>query len=184
MKKILLIASICVCSALQTFAQGQFTFANKGFENPAPIYKDIVGSSTKIGTGYYVDYVYAKSTGVTDSSTLTLTELATPKLMSGTAGTFGGGDQTIPGYTGTISLQIRAWESSYTTYAAAVASGSVYTGASKIMYIPLGNPNANPPSVITSLDGYLTSFAVTVPEPATVALGVMGLSLLVFRRRK
>jgi hypothetical protein len=196
MKKSLIIASIGVCSALQAFAQGEFTFATKTISPAAPIYVDTVGGTTKIGAGYSVDYVYATGSGVTDTSLFTLKGKVagvqyTSTALTGSAGTFSGGIQDIytstgAAYTGTISLVIRAWQTSAGSYENAVANkGTYYYGSSSIINLPLGDPNAQPPGSSTALSGYLSSFAVTkTPEPSTIALGVMGLSLLVFRRRK
>jgi len=85
-------------------------------------------------------------------------------------------------YGGTVSLQARAWYSGagqYSTYEAALAAG-VPTGVGNEVTATLG---ANP----TSFDPVptFTSFSLTsVPEPSTIALGIMGACGFLFRRRK
>ena len=183
MKKFLIMASILWCAALSN-AQGLFTFSNFALTPAAPIFVDVVGGPTKAGVGYSVDYVYAKQPNINNASLLDV-EGGT-RSLTGTSGIFSGGDVTVPNYVGIISLQIRAWlTADGATYSAASISG--HTGASTIMQVSLGNPDAIPPGTATSLEGKLSSFAVTasaVPEPSTIALGVMGLSVLLFRRRK
>ncbi len=177
MKKLVVIASVVLC-AVQSHAQGQFSFSNFLLSPAAPIYVGVVGG-TKAGSAYSVEYAYLAQPGVTDASQLNV-EGGITTLNNGI---FSGPDVTVASYVGTISLQIRAWlTADGATYSAAASSG--HTGASTIMQVSLGNPNAIPPGTATSLAGNLSSFAVAVPEPTTIALGVMGLSVLLFRRRK
>lgn len=88
---------------------------------------------------------------------------------------------TIPtGVTGTMA--IAAWASTgvdgaATTLATAQADGYAWgfstTGAL--------TPNASPGPIPADIEGFSLG---TVPEPSTIALGVMGASALLFRRRK
>jgi len=83
----------------------------------------------------------------------------------------------------TATLSVAAWYSgggAYTTLAAAQAAG-VPTGNSALWQETLGGPPNTPPF----LTG-LTSFSLTTtasPEPSTIALGVMGASAFLLRRR-
>jgi hypothetical protein len=82
------------------------------------------------------------------------------------------------GSTGTF--QLRAWYSGggATSYAAAVAAG-VPNGEDNAVNITLNSPPNNASSM-----NPLTSFSlVSTPEPSTIALGVMGASAFLFRRR-
>jgi hypothetical protein len=78
----------------------------------------------------------------------------------------------------TVSLQIRAQN----------AAGTLF-GQTKVAQVTLG-PTAGPGTVIWqgatgTVASRFTPLLVQVPEPSTIALGVLGLgSLLLFRRRK
>jgi len=104
---------------------------------------------------------------------------------------------TIPGLatgaTGTYA--IAAWASTgvdgaATTLATAQADGYAW-GFSTTAFVTPGNPpvDLGAPQVVGGsppLSGDVEGFSLTssVPEPSTVALGVMGASALLFRRRK
>jgi hypothetical protein len=193
MKKLLVIASM-LAAAGSTFAQGQFSFTTFLVTPACIVWENSTTSGLKFGgtvngTKAYVDYVYSATAGVTDESKLTLTQLAAPATLS-TSGTFSSGVQTIPGVSqGPISLEVRAWNGA-TTYSAAktlwdAGTAGVYTGTSGILQVTLGDPTITPAGTSTSADKWFKTFAVTqaVPEPSTIALGAMGLSLLFFRRR-
>lgn len=94
------------------------------------------------------------------------------------------------GYTGGATLQLEAWYSgSGNTYAQDVAQG-LPAGISIVGEITAlggtGSPPATTPTLgasgITSFS--LTSTAGSTPEPSTIALGVIGASAFLFRRRK
>lgn len=94
-------------------------------------------------------------------------------------------DPQVPGatYGGTVTVQARAWYSGagqFATYEDAVA-GNAPTGVSA----PVNDVMAANPTV---LDGPapLQSFdlTTTTPEPSTIALGIMGASAFLIRRRK
>ena len=75
------------------------------------------------------------------------------------------------------------------TYDAALASGLGYTGASTIASgYPLGGAAALPPLTFGTGPGQVQGFTLTpnvvVPEPSTIALGLLGAAALFFRRRK
>jgi hypothetical protein len=177
MKKLILIAGLIACGALQSFAQGVFAANNN---SKTLVYLGTVGGSL-VQDDYSFDAIYATSSGITDSSALVLST----KAVDGDGdGGFTIGNITVANYTGTISVEIRAWKTSLgSTYATAYsADNGLYTGTSAIFNVALTVP---PSQVAQITSSGFKSFAVnTVPEPATIALGVMGLSLLVFRRRK
>jgi len=87
-------------------------------------------------------------------------------------------------------FQVRAWSAAFATYELAVGSGSasVFAGASKVLFMPTGNPLASPAVAPKSLviDGGMKGFYVTpVPEPAAIGLGILGVGALwLLRRRK
>jgi hypothetical protein len=94
------------------------------------------------------------------------------------AGVAAGGDATF---------QVFAWEAGFASLGEAQAAGITTWGQSEIFTAAVGSPAlAGPPAVPaapTALVG-LTSFSLNVPEPTTIALGLMGLGLVALRSRK
>jgi hypothetical protein len=93
---------------------------------------------------------------------------------------------------GPATIQLRAWTGADTTYEiaeVAALAGTPGYGAGKSALTTLaatGNPNGTPPTTQVPLDG-LTGFSFQVnniPEPSTVALGVLGAAALLFARRR
>ena len=78
---------------------------------------------------------------------------------------------------GQVTLQMRAWSSSFSSYAAAVAGGGEFGESDLLNFTP-----GYPPNTAADLIG-LTGFTM-VPEPSTVALAVLGAGSLLFLRRR
>jgi hypothetical protein len=147
------------------------------------------------GNNYTVGvYVATTQAGLT-ADVLTGSPLATATFNTtygaGNAGVWGGDlvatDNSIAPGTA-VYVELAAWYSGggATSYAAAVAAGdpageSVISTSEAV----LGGSNGGVPVTQPSLYGLgLTSFDMTtVPEPSTIALGVMGASAFLFRRR-
>jgi hypothetical protein len=174
MKKILALALTMV--AASSFAQGTISFLNNastlvkvGAVNAA------VGSTFvqlfQVGEGY----------------------LGSPVNISPVAGRFNGGTVVADVAEGApVTLQVRAWSSSFPTFEAANSSLQlgVFTGISSSWTQPTGAPSAVPavtPVSIVGLPTYFTGVTlsqVVVPEPSTFALAGLGAAaLLIFRRR-
>jgi hypothetical protein len=89
------------------------------------------------------------------------------------------------------TLQIRAWyngSGTYTTYEAALAA-NVPTGQSTTGSEALGGNQITPPDLPgpgnPGVTGGITSFSLTsIPEPSTIALGVIGASAFLMRLRR
>jgi hypothetical protein len=97
---------------------------------------------------------------------------------------------TLALFPGGATFQLAAWyNGSGLTLAEAEVTPQIPWGLSTEGSIAsLGN-NGSPPATVTTLGGAspaITSFSLqeVVPEPSTIALGVMGASALLFRRRK
>jgi hypothetical protein len=115
-----------------------------------------------------------------------------------TSGTVGGEFKNVtlatdPGITGTsggsATIALVAWYNgggTYSSYSAALTAG-VPTGVSALDNIAAlggtGSPAAPTPDLL-GLQSFSLVVPVPVPEPSTVALGVIGASTLLFRRRK
>lgn len=164
MKKILALAA-CVCAlAVSAYGQGTINFNNRvtsaGLD--APVFD--VGGTTKLSEGF--------AQLVVNGTALDQTAMKT----GAAAGYFGGGSVTIasvaPG--ATASVQVRAWKGAATYDAAATK------GISEAFNVTLGGAGS-PPSLPANLVG-LKSFTL-VPEPSTIALGLIGAAALLLRRR-
>jgi len=178
MKKIALLATCLWATAVVSYAQGTVNFSNAGGTFASPVYQ--ADGTTKLSGSTYMAELLAGP----DASSLAVVGAAAPFLTGGGAGFFNGGVITIatvvPGATGTF--QVRAWSTAAgATFAAAQASGQGY-GLSNVFTGPTGGVGS-PPSSPTSLTG-LQSFNLVVPEPSTIALGVLGGLALLLRRRK
>jgi len=187
MKKLLLVA-IFACAAVTAFAQGQLNFANDTatrITNAAGANYPAAGSSShKAG-------IYWGAVGTPESSLnlLPAGSNGVTTTWSPFSGIFNGGTATFPTL-GQVAVQIRVWNANFADYAAALAGGGE-AGKGIIQLITLGNPNSVPPGTPTSLtnpggsDTPFQRFGVVVPEPSSIALGLLGLGAIVlFRRRK
>jgi hypothetical protein len=178
MKK-LLIALAAAFIAVASYGQGQVVFANKvGTAVDAPVF--IQGTQTGPGPNYSAQ-LYLSSGG-------SLTPLGTPAAFR-PAGTGSAAiadrywvNQTVD-VTGVAAganatFVVRAWKTSLGTFDAAKATGANF-GESAPLTIAVGGETL-PPANLVGLQG----FTIAVPEPSVIALGVLGASALLLRRRK
>jgi hypothetical protein len=120
-----------------------------------------------------------------------ITTIATSSANGGTfASVIPGTDPGIPGTSGgSATIALVAWyngtgATSGLSLAAAVAAGDP-AGYSPLDNIVALGTTGSPPATAPDMQG-LQSFDVVaaIPEPSTIALGVIGASTLLFRRRK
>jgi hypothetical protein len=185
-------ATLFTCAVVSVSAQGTLNFANStgtrltnepgayfpwGTTHKAGIYWGALGSPEAS-----LHLLPASSNGVTTT------------WVAG--GLFNGGTATfpVPGGT-TIALQVRVWQATYADYSAALAgqwaNPSERLGRGIIQTITLGG-DGDPPSVPQDLvapSGGGTPFQpfgfVIVPEPSSIALGLLGIgAIILFRRRQ
>jgi len=157
------------------------------------------------GDSFNVELYYAAgntvATGFSSLAPLasTLGTLADSGFGPGYAGMYfpsGSGLATIPGVAaaGTATFAIAAWFNgggTYATLAAAQGSGGVAPwGTSPLGAETIGGGNIAPPLLPGlgnpgNVAGGITSFSlVSVPEPSTIALGVIGASAFLMRLRR
>jgi len=177
MKK-LLIALAAVFITAASYGQGQVVFANKvGTTVDAPVFLNSLSSGVGPGAGYSAQ-LFLQGAGNA------LTPL-TPVQSFRPAGT---GTAAIadrywvttpvdvpvaPGSSATFI--VRAWQTSQGSFENATSKGE-----SQPFSVVVGGGTLPPSNLVG-----LTSFVVTsVPEPSVIALGVLGASALLFRRRK
>jgi len=196
MKKLLTIAML-VSGLSSGFAQGTVSFGNNvAFNSPAVtaanthtdrLVYDQDNTTKLIGTNYKAQLYYAPGAGQSASSL--------QAIVGDTAASFRALGTSVPGtwnpssssktLTGvlegqTATLQVRVWDGVlFANYALAVANNGI-TGAS----LPF---NYTVPVAGSAADAYfmngLQSFTVTgVPEPSTIALGLVGAGALLVRR--
>jgi len=182
MKK-LLIALAAVLITAASYGQGQVVFANKvGTAVDAPVFIE----GTQEGPGpLYTSQLYLQGAGGA-LTPLTPTANFRPRGTSGaglTADRYWVTPSTpvdvavAPGTDSTFV--VRAWLSNAGSFDAAKASGSGF-GESAPFVVTVGGGTL-PPSNLTSLKSFTVH---VVPEPSIIALGVLGASALLLRRRK
>ena len=182
MKKLLAVSAI-IAGCVGAWAQGSVNFSNLPFGANALVTD---GLGNKLGTAYLAQ-LYA---GAAESSLAPVgAAVAFRNNSAGVAtGLFSGGERvtSLPVAGGGV-FQVRAWEAALgNSYDVALAAGNgLKVGKSSVFAIgTLGDSLAQPPGTPVNLTG-LTSFSlVAIPEPSTVALGLLGaVSLLAFRRK-
>jgi hypothetical protein len=195
MKKVLLLAGL-LALPLAAFAQGTVQFQNTSTTQMTT--NSLVANggtgATGLTTGvnsYWVGlYVAAPGSG---SFTLVGTTANQTGLGNGRFN--GGTSYPIPGNAGTpIDFQVRAWSqfagSSYEAAVAASAGGlaNVYAGSTTTGNVTPATGGAPSPALFGTGTGQVGGFALNlqpVPEPSSIALGLLGLgAIALFRRRK
>lgn len=202
MKKLIAISTIAVTlAAVSAFAQGNIIFANNSVTTVKVGDGDITGLLS-MASGSALPIPSALPAGVAPlriglyfslTENGTYSKVAETGFLTGATsqGRFSGGTIPITGVaSGTPAwFQVRVWESTYgADYEAATAANNVVNnrtaihGVSNFMNLA---PNA---PISTPLSSALQSFSVTavvVPEPSTIALGILGLAgLFIIRRRQ
>jgi len=213
MKKTLAISLLLAATAVGSFAQGTINFANifgtaQSRTFLAPIYapdpanplmelRGNTSAGVPAGTTVYgggvlntAGYVLGLFIGETQiGASQVIRTSATGALPAGTIATT---TLTVPNVAAglTAVLEVRAWDTRggvVDTWAKALADTSVAKGRSGVFTTGrLGGIDADGFVVTAPNTVGWTSFNVAVvPEPSTIALGVLGLgSLLLFRRRQ
>jgi hypothetical protein len=161
-------------AATPCFSQGTVNFANGAAGVDAPVTNGIVGGPPFVrADNRFRAQLYAGPGGITDARLLTTNGISgTPAtfLSGGGAGYFLGNARDIDGYPPgtTVTLQVRAW---------LIDSGSSWEtawgrGESNLIQITLGGGTIPTPNMV-GLHGFIVPLGV--PEPSSVALGLIGL---------
>ena len=176
MKK-LVILFVLIHAGISLFAQGTVVFHNRSLTDPvtgaiyhAPITANTVGASAQLFlvTGTVPSQTYTPIPGLQTFRPAPNNAFFTAPIVVAIPG-------VPPGTSGT-RVVVRMWQgASYDTAAEKGQSNEIVLGA--LGGIPASGPPITPPN----LDG-LQPFMV--PEPSTLALGLLGATALLFRRRK
>jgi hypothetical protein len=185
MKKALLTLA-CMLATIACHAQGQVNFALRALpEVNAQVFSDQAMTMGLQGNGYSIQ-LYGGPQGAAESA---LVAIDVPLVGFRTGANAGYPLLTkivnVPGVPrdGRATLQVRAWDNAGGTITS-WENASIRGQSALIVSGPLGGPDptgANPPAIPPNLVG-LQSFAI--PEPSTIALGVLGAAALLLRRRK
>jgi hypothetical protein len=181
MKKLLLTLALAAV-ATYTYAQGTIQFANGAstrfrINDVLPLNASVggpVGGTYTFGVyvGTTADALSAQPVGPLGTNTSTGGLMSAPNPQA----------YAVPGEPGaTVFVQIRGWESRFTTWEAGQAG---LHGQTAVRAVVLG-PGTGPGTVVWGAGATQFQAINLVPEPSTIALAVIGLgSLLLFRRRK
>jgi hypothetical protein len=193
MKKILMVSTLMACGSLNALAQGSVIFSNAGGQ--PVVCADGFNTRIPVGSAYQAELMYAPDgTSGAEFDSMAI-RIGAPANFGPTAGFFSGGGRTVNSLqpAGGFGLfQVRVWTPAYgASYNEVLASGNPGAGAGKssIIRVDTANPLIGEPDVSLVAAG-LTGFLVfggpaCVPEPSTVALGILtGAALLVALRRK
>jgi hypothetical protein len=194
MKKTLITLTTTLIAAA-AFGQGSVNFANSS----ATAVSNSLTMARVTTAAFRVSLYFLPDTGVPPSNeTFDLAGMVVATTNFSLAGVFNGGAIVVPApfitpAGGNGWFQVRAWEIAFgSTYAEAAANTNpqggrlAQVGQSNIMKVDTGDPTTVPAGTPTTLlSAGLKSFFVTpVPEPSTLALGALGLSALLFLRRR
>jgi len=179
MKKLAIIAA-CVLASAYTYGQGTLTFDTSSAYPGGYAFIDSNGNGVKDGAevnAYGPAYIGQLVGSATETGSYT--PIGTPVLFGTVAdGLDGyittGGDLSVSGAAAgsTYWVKLHAWKVGDTST----------EGFSPALSLKLGGPG-DPPTVPASLDLLGATAIVAVPEPSTIALGLLGLAALLIRRR-
>jgi hypothetical protein len=174
MKK-LLIALAAVIVTVASYAQGTVNFNNRvsalGINAPVTLASTGAGPGPSYSAGLYYNGALVPGSVTTFRDPATNPELA--KYITGLSVAIPG---TTPGQQN-VTVQMRAWLTSEGSWEAATQKGS----STDLVIATLGG--GTDPTVNNNLPASFTGFTI-VPEPSTLALGILGAAGLLLRRRK
>lgn len=192
MKKLLTAVALLTATfaAMAATPGGTVQFSNLGsfIGTAAPVYLDAIGG-TKLGANDFFAQLYA------GPSADSLSPVGVPVLFKSSASTglgtglFDGGiigiDSVLQGAPAT--LKVAAWDGKggANSYDKALAAGNA-AGFSGIITVVTGQPtDVSPPGFPGNMVGLQPWFvsASVIPEPTTIALGLLGAAGLLLRRR-
>jgi len=168
------VLAVTVIGASTAFAQGQIaaTSFNQASSSLGLIF-DTDGTTPLNGTGFSVELLGGPSS---DPGTFTLIRPSTSVFLS--AGrTLDIGSSTL-GFSGNLFYQIRAWNNNGGTVTS--FDSATIRGASSVTSVTL----TTAPALPAAAENFANFSLAVVPEPSTIALGLIGATALLLRRRR
>jgi len=189
MKKLLLISALAALTSISSYGQGSVTFAN-GSTSLVRLQDGTAVPRQAVGGTYVAELLYAADGTPNTAETFGLVGTrvgATATFGTPAAGVFSGGGRTITQITppgGFGLFQVRVWDTRGGSSFEESAAALFQVGYSGVVRVDTADPTALPlptPAPL-GLQGFTLS---VVPEPSTIALGLLGVgTLLMLRRRK
>jgi hypothetical protein len=179
MKKLLVALAAVIVTAATSYGQGELFFSTR---NPAagvnaPVYKaDLVnGPGPTYSAGLFLNGTLVPGSQTTFQAPGTGGAAILNRYVSPVTVQFAGN-----GIGSSVTFTMRAWDTAAGSYAAASAApGQFQYGESQPLTVTLGGGTLPPADLPASFTGF-----PLVPEPSTIALGVIGGLALLLRRRK
>lgn len=190
MKKAIIAIAFWAAS-VGAFAQGQVNFSSINFFTTGssasePAVYDVGGLTRLDGANFKAQLYWGAATwtGTASGASIGTAPISFFSVADGAPGFFDGGAATVGVAANTsVFVQVRAWNTAAgATYEAAAASPLGRIGSSAVLALTAGGGTVTPPN----LNG-LAKFSLVptvVPEPTTIALGILGAGALLLRRRK
>lgn len=171
-------------SAVSVFGQGLVTFQNSSISTPIRLPGGALIPAG--GQAYSFYFVYGPTLANTSATYFNSDTLNGRITLVGTS------DISIPNAPGSVptTFQLYAYSSAAGSYAnAQTAPGAYYYQSGIITQTPSSSPSPGTPlfgvTPGTSFQGFTFNQTSTIPEPSTIALGILGAgSLLMLRRKK
>ena len=196
MKKLLFVAAL-MATTLGAMAQGTLTFKNSSPVN-APIF-DVDGVTKLVGTTFQAQ-LYWKAAGAAASTFAVVKDSANTAdgavlpfrdvvSTSPAAGYWNPGADAVRnvGTIGNVDLQVRVWNQvDGATFAVASTKAGAKIGSFDLLAFKPGDSTSSPPATPTDMVGFAggkLTVVAAVPEPSTIALGLIGAGALLLRRR-
>ena len=193
MKKILTIGLLGLAMVLNVKGQGQVDFRNSNLTSPSGRFVYDIDGTTKIAGPNYVAQLYF-STTLNGSYTAVADPVAPFRAVGAGDGYWNPGASFIRNLPGTVGNQnvfllVRVWNlANGATYDLAknASSGNISNPlATGFAYTTGGDPgNGNPSTTAGAMSNFQGFNVVPVPEPSTIALGILGAGSLLFLRRR
>ena len=165
------------------YAQGTVNFNTRVIPDVDVKVFDVDGTTPLAGTGFTAQ-LFGGIQGTAESSLAALVPTTAFRTGAGAGYVVPPASPVpVPGVpeNGTATLELRVWDNmggTITSYAQAVTAGGKY-GTSNLFDVgPLGGVLTTP----ANLKGL--TFWPMIPEPSTIALGILGAAALLLRRRK
>jgi hypothetical protein len=189
MKKTLIAVAVGLSFMSGLYAQGTVDFRNKVAATAttpaldAPVF-DSDGTTKLSGANFFAQVWFSATQA---GSFAPITDTAAVFRTGAGAGYWNAGidsGRVLPGITAGSAawIQIRVWDSTFGASPDVAKAAGGKWGDSNIFQVTNTGGSGNPPGLPAVLAG-LTSFSMQVPEPSTIALGVLGLGALLLRRR-